>query len=97
MTPRLASIGYREVVTTEPTVLGPAGTRFRGHEFHYGELAGTPGVSPVYQIAGAPGRAEGWSAGATLGTWVHAHFGSNPALAASFVGACLQRRTPSRE
>lgn len=91
---RLRALGYREVVTTRDTVLGPAGTRFRGHEFHYSELVGPPDLPPAYRMTGRAGDApEGWSRGAVLGSYVHAHFGSNPALAANLVAAC--RRGPS--
>ncbi len=86
---RLRALGYREVVTTRDTVLGPAGTRFRGHEFHYSALAGTPDLPPAYTMTGRRGPGvEGWATGNVLGSYVHAHFGSNPALAAGFVAAC---------
>jgi cobyrinic acid a,c-diamide synthase len=89
MTGRLRTLGYREVVTTADTPLGPAGTTFRGHEFHYSELADTPDVSPVYQTTGRLGAGvEGWARGRVLGSYVHAHFGSNPALARNLVAAC---------
>jgi cobyrinic acid a,c-diamide synthase len=90
MTGKLRTLGYREVTTTKETLLGPAGTTFRGHEFHYSELADTPELSPVYQTAGRGSvGVEGWSRGRVLGSYVHAHFGSNLALAHSFVAACL--------
>lgn len=90
MTPRLQSFGYREVVTTAPTCFGPAGTRWRGHEFHHSELAETR-LQPVFHTTGW-GRAgvEGWAHGNVLGTYVHAHFGSNPGMAAAFVRACAE-------
>jgi cobyrinic acid a,c-diamide synthase len=91
MTGRLRTLGYREVTTTADTVLGPAGTTFRGHEFHYSELADTPDVSPVYRSVGRAGEGvEGWSRGNVLGSYVHAHFGSNPVLARSLVAACAR-------
>ncbi|MDP2311943.1 MAG: cobyrinate a,c-diamide synthase [Pseudomonadota bacterium] len=90
---RLRALGYREVVTTRDTVLGPAGTMFRGHEFHYSALAGTPGMAPAYRMKGRTGETvEGWATDRVLGSYVHAHFGSNPALATSFVAACEAHR-----
>jgi cobyrinic acid a,c-diamide synthase len=92
MTPTLRSFGYRDVVTTAPTLFGPAGTSWRGHEFHHSELDGTPGVPPVFTTRGWAGEGrEGWARGSVLGTYVHAHFGSNPALADALVDACRAR------
>jgi cobyrinic acid a,c-diamide synthase len=90
MTGKLRTLGYREVVTIAATPLGPAGTTFRGHEFHYSELADTPDVPPVYQTVGRGGTGvEGWTRGNVLGSYVHAHFGSNPTLAPALVAACV--------
>jgi cobyrinic acid a,c-diamide synthase len=91
---RLRALGYREVVTTRDTVLGPAGTRFRGHEFHYSELAAPPDLAPAYAMTGRRGvGVEGWARGNVLGSYVHAHFGSNPSLATNLVAACRRART----
>lgn len=88
MTGKLRTLGYREVVTTADTPLGPAGTSFRGHEFHYSELVSTE-LSPVYRTRGRSGDGvEGWSRGKVLGSYVHAHFASNPVLATNLVNAC---------
>ena len=93
MTAKALTLGYREVVTTAPTPLGPAGTTFRGHEFHCSELSDAPGVLPVYQTKGWMGEGvEGWARGPVLGSYVHAHFGSNPTLAANLVAACEAAR-----
>lgn len=90
---RLRALGYREVVTTRDTVLGPAGTRFRGHEFHYSELVGPPDLAPAYAMTGRRGVGpEGWARGNVLGSYVHAHFGSNPALAPHLVASCRRAR-----
>ncbi len=90
---RLRALGYREVVTTRDTVLGPAGTAFRGHEFHYSALAGAPALEPAYRMKGRAGDAvEGWATDRVLGSYVHAHFGSNPALASNLVAACEANR-----
>lgn len=87
--PRLRALGYREVRTTRDCLLGPAGTVFRGHAFHYSELCGPPGCASAYVAAGWGGQeAEGWTHGRVLASYVHAHFGSNPALARALVAAC---------
>lgn len=92
MSGRLRALGYREVTTLRDTPLGPAGTVFRGHEFHYSELVATPDLPPAYQMSGRGGSApEGWGQGRVLGSYVHAHFGSNPHLAPALVAAMASR------
>lgn len=92
MTGRLRTLGYREVVTTAETPLGPAGTSFRGHEFHYSELVSCD-LAPVYRTRGRTGEGvEGWQRGKVLGSYIHAHFGSNLALAPALVAACEAAR-----
>uniref|UniRef100_I2Q6A3 Cobyrinate a,c-diamide synthase n=1 Tax=Desulfovibrio sp. U5L TaxID=596152 RepID=I2Q6A3_9BACT len=92
---RFAALGYREVTTREKTLLGPAGTVVRGHEFHYSRLVGGSGAVPaVYAMTGRRGVidvAEGFLTGRTLGSYVHLHFGSNPGAARRFVAVCRER------
>ncbi|NDY55802.1 cobyrinate a,c-diamide synthase [Desulfovibrio sulfodismutans] len=94
MGPRFAALGYREAVTLAPSLLGPAGTTARGHEFHYSRLAAPlgddSGIRAIYALSGRSGRLdapEGYSLGGVLGSYVHLHFGSNPDLAPAFVAA----------
>ena len=91
---RLAGLGYREVTTRAPSLLGPAGTRLRGHEFHYSRLDGDDGTVPtIYDLTGRAGRLEvreGYRRGNTLASYVHLHFGSNPVAARAFVAACAE-------
>ena len=93
---RFAALGYREVVTRARTLLGPAGTRLRGHEFHYSRLAGpTDAVATAYSMTGRKGpidAPEGFMAGGTLGSYVHLHFGGTPGAAAHFAAACEAAR-----
>ena len=91
---RLAGLGYREITTRAPSLLGPAGTRLRGHEFHYSRLADDDGTVPaIYDLTGRTGRLgvrEGYGSGNTLASYVHLHFGSNPGAAGAFVAACAE-------
>jgi len=92
MLPRLKALGYREVTLTAPGLLGPAGTRARGHEFHYSEIAEEPAdLKRLYRIAnrrlGEP-AAEGYCRGNVLASYVHLHFGSNPEVARCLVQGC---------
>jgi len=85
-------IGYREVTLTSAGPLGPPGTRARGHEFHGSRLGPVPASVPrLYTVSDGHGgtpRAEGFVMDRALLSYVHLHFGSNPALAANFVAAC---------
>lgn len=93
---RLQALGYAEVTTRAPSLLGAAGVRFRGHQFRYSELVGVPDAVPrVYDVArrrGAP-AAEGYApAPNVLASWVHAHWASCPAAAEALVAACVAAR-----
>ena len=86
MRDRLASLGYREVETVSDTVFGPAGTRLRGHEFHYSALAAEPGGKPLFAAKDLRGnvRPAGSARGNVCGSYIHLYFGSNPTAAAAF-------------
>ncbi len=97
--PRRMTLDYAEVRVTADTPLGPAGTVARGHEFHFSTLDPVPdSVRRVYRLQGRRGgeRVEGYLSGSTLMSYVHLHFGSNPALASGFVAACARGREESR-
>ena len=95
MRPRRLSLGYTTLTTLAPSLLGPAGTVARGHEFHYSTLGEVPpsiaGVCRLEDTRGAA-RIEGYQVGNAVLSYVHLHFGSNPAVAAAFVEACAGRR-----
>jgi cobyrinic acid a,c-diamide synthase len=92
MLPRLKALGYREVTLTAGSLLGPAGTTARGHEFHYSEIVGEPEtVARLYRLTprkGGEGMREGYGAGNVLGSYVHLHFASNPDVARHLVANC---------
>jgi cobyrinic acid a,c-diamide synthase len=90
---RLAALGYAEVELTAPCILGAPGLRFRGHQFRYSQLV-EPGTSTAYRVRqrrGGEAFAEGFCAGNVLGSYVHAHWASNPLVAAAFVESCVER------
>ena len=103
MKDRLAALGYVEVETQEPSVLGPAGLRFRGHQFRYSELgpfsATTAQAYTIRKRRGGETSREGFTPGPgqVLASYVHAHFASNPRIAAGFVAACSAYRGKNRE
>jgi len=94
MLPRRQALGYREVTFTGDTLLGPAGTVARGHEFHYSQLELPETVTRDYRLTrrGAGVCAdEGYRVGNVLGSYVHLHFASNDQLAVNFVNFCKGR------
>jgi cobyrinic acid a,c-diamide synthase len=96
---RLQALGYAEVVTTAPTLLGPAGLRLRGHQFRYSDLDALPADGArAYRVArrrGGEPFTEGYGGGSLLASWIHVHWASCPEAAEGFVGSCERaRRTP---
>ena len=71
---RKLHLGYRRIRSREATPLGPAGARFRGHEFHYASVAEeAPGAVP-FDAEDANGRAIGPAGrcqGTVFGSFLH--------------------------
>jgi cobyrinic acid a,c-diamide synthase len=98
MSERLQAIGYVEVETRADSILGPARTHFRGHQFRHSTLEAADsedGIERIYNVAprwgGAPFE-EGYGVGNVLGSYVHAHWASNPAVAQALIDACIRSR-----
>ena len=77
------TLGYRRGVFHCDTPLGPAGTAFRGHEFHYSSVD-PPGGALRWQGRSGPGTG-GFATSTLLASYVHLHLGATPALAEHFV------------
>ncbi len=97
MTPRLVDFGYVTVTLTRDTLLGPAGTELRGHSFHYSRVAEPPPTLRTsydvrFSLSGKQMQ-EGFLYQGILATYVHLHFRTHPAVAASFVAAALRSRS----
>jgi len=68
-------LGYRALRFLADSPLGNAGTRFRGHEFHYAALMKDGSDEPLIELADGEGRTLGTSGGRrghVTGTFVHA-------------------------
>jgi len=52
---RKLHLGYREASLIEPTCLGPAGVRLRGHEFHYASIVDQGDDAPLAMVVDAYG------------------------------------------
>lgn len=84
MTDRL-SLGYRRAVPRVETPVAPAGAELRGHEFHYSR---TDPPGEALELSGRFGRGRGGFGGpGLLASYLHLHFGADPAPAERFVGA----------
>jgi cobyrinic acid a,c-diamide synthase len=92
MCERLQALGYVEVETREHSLLGPPGTKFRGHQFRYSSISVLPpDLEQIYILAARRGGekvTEGYRCGSVLASYVHAHWASNPAIPAHFVEVC---------
>jgi cobyrinic acid a,c-diamide synthase len=94
---RLQALGYVEAETQSRTLLGPPGTRFRGHQFRHSELVISPDdaepVDLVYALRKRPGDQtvlEGYRIRNVLASYVHAHWASNPSIPDEIIRACLR-------
>ncbi len=73
------NLGYREAELIAAGPLGPAGARFRGHEFHYASLVagaggGEEGEAPLFRCCDARGAETGTlggRAGTVMGSFLH--------------------------
>ena len=95
MRDKLQALGYVEVETQTRSLLGAKGTRFRGHQFRYSELEPEPPaeLDRAYSLRrrrGGETTREGYFQDNVLASYVHAHWASNPNVAASLVEACAR-------
>jgi cobyrinic acid a,c-diamide synthase len=85
MTDRL-SLGYRRAVARRDSPLAEAGTRLRGHEFHYSTIDPS---GDALDLTGRFGQGPGGFASPRLmASYLHLHFGADPVPAQRFVATC---------
>ncbi len=99
MCDRLQALGYVEARTHRQSILGDAGTRFRGHQFRYSRLTPLSSAAPAFRVVtryGGQHCDEGFHIGNTIASYVHAHWASNPAAAAALVDACSRNSSVPR-
>jgi cobyrinic acid a,c-diamide synthase len=94
MTDRLQALGYVEVETRSRTLLGPAGTKFRGHQFRHSRLDTTlvPELYAMTITRSGQASSEGYGRENLVGSYVHAHWASTPGVAEAFVESCVRAR-----
>jgi cobyrinic acid a,c-diamide synthase len=87
----LQALGYVEATTSRTTLMGSAGRKFRGHQFRYSTLEWHARPETAYSVTTRRSSShsdEGYSCGNVIGSYIHAHWASNPSLAQSFVESC---------
>ncbi|GGP83551.1 cobyrinate a,c-diamide synthase [Streptomyces melanogenes] len=82
------TLGYREAVAVGDSVLAPAGTRLRGHEFHRTVLDPGAGPAPAWGLVHPERRVEGFVQQGVHASYLHTHWAARPAIARRFVERC---------
>jgi cobyrinic acid a,c-diamide synthase len=93
------TLGYREIELTKACIIGAAGTKVRGHEFHYSVLAPTGSLDYACAVADAKGQPrspDGLLKDNVVALYAHLHFHSQPAVARTLVAAARGRAHVSR-
>jgi cobyrinic acid a,c-diamide synthase len=90
MTDRLQRFGYVDIEFTADNVLGKAGQRARGHEFHHSLVEGI--TYPTTYLIKSAFSGQRWNCGYrranTLAAYAHIDFWGYPDLARHFLGLC---------
>ncbi len=93
------ALGYVEATLERDSLFGRRGDSFRGHEFHYSELTGSPvgidgweGVYALRRNRTGEVRAEGYSRGNVLASYAHLHLASKPGGIDHFIALCKGNR-----
>jgi cobyrinic acid a,c-diamide synthase len=71
---RRLHLGYRAATLIGGGPLGPAGARFRGHEFHYATTIAASADAPLFALSDASGKdlgASGLRHGSVMGSFIH--------------------------
>ncbi|MFE2303371.1 cobyrinate a,c-diamide synthase [Streptomyces sp. NPDC059445] len=83
------TLGYRDAVALGDSVLAPAGTRMRGHEFHRTVVEPGAGPAPAWGMRAPERRVEGFVQQGLHASYLHTHWASEPGVARRFVERCL--------
>ncbi|WP_200301340.1 cobyrinate a,c-diamide synthase [Streptomyces adelaidensis] len=82
------TLGYRDAVAVSDSVLAPAGTRMRGHEFHRTVVEPGAGAAPAWGVRSPRPRVEGFVQRGVHASYLHTHWASEPGVARRFVERC---------
>lgn len=78
------ALGYRRAVAPSAHLLGEAGSRVTGHEFHRTEVLPRQGKTPAWEW---DGTAEGFATPTLHASYLHVHWAGHPELARRFATA----------
>ncbi|MBA2393241.1 MAG: cobyrinate a,c-diamide synthase [Ktedonobacteraceae bacterium] len=93
-----AQLGYREIITVRETLIGPAGTRLRGHEFHWSHLTEPLARDDAaYEREGGEKTREGYANSTILASYMHVPFAANPQIMTNLLHNCLLQREARNE
>jgi cobyrinic acid a,c-diamide synthase len=87
-----AQLGYREITLLHDTIIGRAGTRLRGHEFHWSHIA-----EPLleehapYQVEGSGKAREGYATETILASYIHIPLAANPQAMVELIRRCCMK------
>ncbi|RAJ75846.1 MULTISPECIES: cobyrinate a,c-diamide synthase [unclassified Streptomyces] len=84
------TLGYRDAVAIGDSVLAPAGTRMRGHEFHRTVLEPGAGPAPAWGMRLPAPRVEGFVQQGVHASYLHTHWAALPDIAHRLVERCLR-------
>ncbi|MFJ5830514.1 cobyrinate a,c-diamide synthase [Streptomyces sp. NPDC093089] len=82
------TLGYRDAVAVNDSVVAPAGARMRGHEFHRTVIEPGAGALAAWGLRQPERRVEGFVQGGVHASYVHTHWAGSPEVAARFVEHC---------
>jgi cobyrinic acid a,c-diamide synthase len=101
LVPGKARRGSRRVVSyvhgalTQGCVLGPAGAKIMGHEFHHSEMLMDENVKYAIRLERGTGIKDGWDGmcdGNLVASYTHIHSASFRGFPAEFIRACKSRK-----
>ncbi len=82
------TLGYRQAIASNDSLLLKQGETIWGHEFHRSELTVTP-AQPVFKLSSwyenSPSNGEGWHDCNLHASYLHLHFGGCPQIAEKFL------------
>ncbi|MDX3688821.1 cobyrinate a,c-diamide synthase [Streptomyces europaeiscabiei] len=82
------TLGYRDAVAVGDSVLAPAGTRMRAHEFHRTVVEPGAGPAPAWGVRSPRPRVEGFVQQGVHASYLHTHWAAEPGVARRFVERC---------